>query len=62
MLVGMPEGKKPLGRSKHRLVENIKMDLGNRMRWYGLDLSGSGQGEVEGACEQDNEPSGFIKY
>jgi hypothetical protein len=27
-LVGKPEGKTPLGRPRHRLVYNIKMDLG----------------------------------
>jgi hypothetical protein len=38
ILVGKPEGKKPLGRPRHRLMDNIKMDLqGNRMGWYGLD-------------------------
>jgi hypothetical protein len=26
-LVGKPEGKKPLGRPKRRLIDNIKMDL-----------------------------------
>jgi hypothetical protein len=26
-LVGKPEGKRPLGRSKRRRVDNIKMDL-----------------------------------
>jgi hypothetical protein len=26
-LVGMPEGKKPLGRPRRRRVDNIKMDL-----------------------------------
>jgi hypothetical protein len=31
------------------------------MLWCGLDLSGSGQGPVEGSCEDDNEPSGSIK-
>jgi hypothetical protein len=28
LLVGKPEGKKPLGRPRHRWVDNIKMDLG----------------------------------
>jgi hypothetical protein len=28
ILVGNPEGKRPLGRTRHRWVENIKMDLG----------------------------------
>jgi hypothetical protein len=27
VLVGKPEGKRPLGRPKHRWVDNIKMDL-----------------------------------
>jgi hypothetical protein len=32
-LVGKPEGKRPLGRSRHRWVDNIRMDLGE----IGLD-------------------------
>jgi len=28
---------------------------------YGLDRSGSGQGQVAGTCEGGNEPSGSIK-
>jgi hypothetical protein len=32
-MVGKPEGKKPLGRSRHGWVDNIKMDL----RKIGLD-------------------------
>jgi hypothetical protein len=27
ILVGKPEGKRPLGRTKHRFVHNIKMKL-----------------------------------
>jgi hypothetical protein len=27
VLVGKPEGKRPLGRPRHRLKDNIKMDL-----------------------------------
>jgi hypothetical protein len=26
LLVGKPEGKKPLGRNRHRWIDNIKMD------------------------------------
>jgi hypothetical protein len=40
ILVGKPEGKRPLGRPRRRWVNNIKMDL-NRMGWYGLDWIGS---------------------
>jgi hypothetical protein len=32
------------------------------MDWYGLTLSGIGQGPVEGSCEHGNEPMGSIKY
>jgi hypothetical protein len=28
ILVEMPEGKRPLGRPRHRWVNSIKMDLG----------------------------------
>jgi hypothetical protein len=41
ILVGKPEGKRPLGRPRRMCVDNIKMDLGDRM-WYELDTSGSG--------------------
>jgi hypothetical protein len=40
ILVGKPEGKRPLGRPGRRWVDNIKMDL--KVRWYGLVTSGSG--------------------
>jgi hypothetical protein len=36
ILVGKPEGKKPLGRPRCRWVDNIKMDLGER-GWDGVD-------------------------
>jgi hypothetical protein len=42
ILVGKPEGKRPLGRPRRRWVNNIKMDLRDRMGWYGLDRSGLG--------------------
>jgi hypothetical protein len=37
ILVGKPEGKRPLGRPKRRWVDNIKMDL-REIGWDGLDL------------------------
>jgi hypothetical protein len=40
ILVGKPEGKRPLGRPRCRWVDNIKIDV--RMGWYGLDRSGLG--------------------
>jgi hypothetical protein len=35
-LVGKPDGKRLIGKPKHRWVDNIKMDLSDRMR-YGMD-------------------------
>jgi hypothetical protein len=36
ILVGKPEGKRPLGRPKCRWEDNIKMDL-RETRWGGMD-------------------------
>jgi hypothetical protein len=40
--VGKPEGKKPLGRPRHRWEDNIKLDLGEiecgGMGWIDLAL------------------------
>jgi hypothetical protein len=36
ILVGKPEGKRPLGRPRRRWVGNIKMDLRD-IEWDGLD-------------------------
>jgi hypothetical protein len=40
LLVGKPEGKRPLGRPRHRWMDNIKMDLLevglNVVNWIGL--------------------------
>jgi hypothetical protein len=45
--VGKPEEKRPLGRPRRRWLDHIKMYLKrDRMGWYGLDRSGSGQGPV----------------
>jgi hypothetical protein len=33
IFVGKPEGKRPLERQRHRWVDNIKMDLRDRMGW-----------------------------
>jgi hypothetical protein len=41
ILVGKPEGKRPLGRPRRRWVDNTKMVL-REMGWWGLDRSGSG--------------------
>jgi hypothetical protein len=54
VLVGKPEGKRPLGRPRRRWKDGIRMDL----REIGLDSTGSGQGPVAGCCECGDEPSG----
>jgi hypothetical protein len=36
LLVGNPEGKRPLGRPRRRWVENIRMDLGE-VGWGDVD-------------------------
>jgi hypothetical protein len=35
ILVGKPEGKRPLGRPRRRWVDNVKVDL-REMGWIGL--------------------------
>jgi hypothetical protein len=36
ILVGKPEGKRPLGRPRFMLVDNIKMNL-REIGWHGVD-------------------------
>jgi hypothetical protein len=38
ILVGKPEGNRPVGRPRRRWVNNIKIDL-RETGWYGLDRS-----------------------
>jgi hypothetical protein len=42
LVVGNPEGKRPLGRPRHRWVDNIRMDLGEAgwgdVDWIGLAM------------------------
>ena len=41
VLVGVPEGKRPLGRPRHRLEDNIKMNLQEvGCGGYGMDRGG----------------------
>jgi hypothetical protein len=42
LLVGKPEGKKPLGRPRCRWVDNIRMDLGE-VGWGDVDWIGVAQ-------------------
>jgi hypothetical protein len=42
LLVGKPEGKRPLGRPRRRWVDNIRMNLGE-VGWGGVDWIGVAQ-------------------
>jgi hypothetical protein len=42
ILVGKPDGKRPLGRPRRRWVDNINMDL-LEIGWGGVDLIGLAQ-------------------
>jgi hypothetical protein len=61
VLVGRPEGKRPLRRPTRRWEDNIKLDL----REIGIDgRTGFGWpriGSSGGLCEHGNEPSGSIR-
>ena len=62
VLVGKPDGKRPLGIPRSKWEDNIKMDIQEvGCGGYGLDRAGSGKGQVAGTCECGNELSGFIK-
>jgi hypothetical protein len=47
LLVGKPEGKRPLGRPRCRWVDNIRMDLGE-VRWGDVDWIGLAQ--IRNSC------------
>jgi hypothetical protein len=60
ILVGNPEGKRPLGRPRRGWTDNIKMDL-REIGWGGMDWIDVAQDRpMEGSCEHSNEPSGSI--
>jgi hypothetical protein len=62
ILVGKPEGKRPLGISRCRWVDDIKMDL-RGIGWYGMDWIDLAQdrGPMEGSCKHGNVLSSSIK-
>jgi len=53
VLLGKPEGRRPLGRPRRRWVDNIRMDL-QKVGCGCMDW-------IELACECGNEPSGSVK-
>jgi hypothetical protein len=51
VLVGNPKGKRPLGRSRHRWDDGLRMDL-REIGWENVECStGSGEGPVVDCCE-----------
>jgi hypothetical protein len=63
LLVGKPEGKRPIGRPRRRWVDNIKMDLGE-LGWGDVDWIGMTKDrneQVESSCEFGIEPTGSMK-
>jgi hypothetical protein len=59
VLVGKPEGKRPLGRPRRRWEDGIRMDPGEiGLGGCGLDSTSSGQGQVASCCECSDELSG----
>ena len=62
VLVGKPEGRRPLGRPRSRWVDNIRMDLQEvgcgYVDWIGLAQD---RDRWTDACEWGNEPSGSVK-
>jgi hypothetical protein len=61
VLVGKPEGKRPLGKPRRTLEDNIKKDVQEVgcgvMDWIGLAQNR----QVASTCECGNEASGSIK-
>jgi hypothetical protein len=58
VLVGKPEGKRPLARPRRRWEDGIKMDLREISWGGGVDLPGSGWGSLAGCRECSDEPLG----
>ena len=62
VLVGKPGGKRPLGRTRHRWKDNIKMDFqGSRMRGTDWIVLAQDRDRCAGFCTHENEPSGSTK-
>jgi hypothetical protein len=59
ILVGKPEGKRPLGRPRYRWMNTIKIDL-RETGWDGMDWIRLIWFRI-GTSEHDNAPLGSIK-
>jgi hypothetical protein len=61
VLVGKPEGMRPLRRHRRRWEDNIKMDL-REVGWKGMNWIDLAQDrDVAGSCKCGNETSGSTK-
>jgi hypothetical protein len=62
ILVGKPEGKRPLGRPRCMWEDNIKMDL-REIGWGGMDWTdlAEDRDQQRALVNTGNEPSGCIK-
>jgi hypothetical protein len=60
VMVGKPEGKRPLGRPRRRCVNGIRTDLTETSWGCGMDSVGSGRGPVVDFCECGDEPLEFM--
>jgi hypothetical protein len=59
VLVGKPEGKRPLETRRRRWEDVINMDIVEiSLGGCGVDSPGSGLGPSAGSCECGDEPSG----
>jgi hypothetical protein len=56
LLMGKPEGKRPLGRPRRRWVNNIRMDLGE-VGWSDVDWIGLAQDSVSVQIKGDHRPA-----
>jgi hypothetical protein len=60
VLVGKPEGKRPLGRPRRRWEDNITRDLQEVEGGCGDWMERAQDRELESTCEYGNEVSGSI--
>jgi hypothetical protein len=62
ILVGKPEGMRPLGRPGHRWEDNIRMDL-REIGWEGVNWINLSQDRDpwQTSCEDGSKPLGSIK-